>query len=104
MSNPEQLSLHGRHLLNRRGFLGTSGLSAAGLGLTALLCKEGLLAETSTGFSGKTPIRPDIDPKQPSQLHSIWSWPIADLHRIQNPGAFRGDSQATTKLPGHALF
>ncbi|MCK4616419.1 MAG: twin-arginine translocation signal domain-containing protein, partial [Pirellulales bacterium] len=43
MSNPEKLSLHGRHLLNRREFLGTSGLSAAGLGLTALLCKEGLL-------------------------------------------------------------
>ncbi len=65
MSNPEKLSLHGRHLLNRREFLGTSGLSAAGLGLTALLCKEGLLAETSTGFSGKTPIRPDIDPNNP---------------------------------------
>ena len=65
MSNAERLSLHGRHLLDRRGFLGTAGLSAAGLGLASLLESDGLLASESKTVSGEAPIRPDIDPDNP---------------------------------------
>ena len=61
----EKLSPHGRSLLDRRGFLGTAGLSAAGLGLASLLNSEGLLAEDPATVSGKSPIRPDINPNQP---------------------------------------
>lgn len=63
--NPEQLSLNGRRLLDRRRFLGTAGLSAAGLALTGLLDSEGLLAEDATTVSGKSPLRPTIDPNNP---------------------------------------
>ena len=63
--NPEQLSLQGRHLLNRRGFLGTAGLSTAGLALASLLDADGLLAGESRTVSGKPPLRPDIDPNNP---------------------------------------
>ncbi|MCP4889259.1 MAG: twin-arginine translocation signal domain-containing protein, partial [Planctomycetaceae bacterium] len=55
----EKLSLHGRRLLDRRGFLGTAGLSAAGLGLASLLNTEGLLAEDPATVSGESPIRPE---------------------------------------------
>ena len=65
MNNPEHLSLHGRHLLDRRHFLGTAGLSAAGLGLAGLLDNEGLLANDSQTVSGELPIRPNIDPNNP---------------------------------------
>ena len=65
MINPEHLSLHGRHLLDRRHFLGTAGLSAAGLGLAGLLDNEGLLANDSQTVSGELPIRPNIDPNNP---------------------------------------
>ncbi|MEE2937946.1 MAG: DUF1501 domain-containing protein [Planctomycetota bacterium] len=61
----EKLSPHGRRLLDRRGFLGTAGLSAAGLGLASLLNTEGLLAEDPATVSGESPIRPKIDPDQP---------------------------------------
>jgi hypothetical protein len=61
----EKLSLHGRRLLDRRGFLGTAGLSAAGLGLASLLNTEGLLAEDPATVSGESPIRPEIDPNRP---------------------------------------
>ncbi|MDB4676733.1 DUF1501 domain-containing protein [bacterium] len=63
MSNPEYLSPQGRGLLDRRGFLGTAGRSAAGLGLAALLDGDGLLsAETP---QGSVPDRTLVDPKQP---------------------------------------
>ena len=65
MSNSEQLSMQGRRLLDRRHFLGTAGLSAAGLGLASLLDDEGLLAKESRTVSGKTPIRPQIDANNP---------------------------------------
>jgi len=65
MTNPEQLSLHGRRLLDRRGFLGTAGLSTAGLALASLLDADALLADDSRTVSGKTPIRPVIDPNRP---------------------------------------
>ena len=65
MSNPEKLSLHGRQLLDRRGFLGTAGLSTAGLALASLLDSDGLLASEAKTVSGKSPIRPAIDPNNP---------------------------------------
>ena len=62
----EQLSLHGRRLLDRRSFIGTAGLSAAGLALANMLNADGLLAkEAPKTVSGTAPIRPDIDPNNP---------------------------------------
>ena len=64
--NEENLSTIGRSLLNRRLFMKNTGFSLGALGLAQLLGKEGLLAsEDPTSFSGKTPIRPDIDPDKP---------------------------------------
>lgn len=65
MTNPEKISLQGRRMLDRRTFLSTAGLSTASLALTGLLDGEGLLAETPRTVSGKTPIRPDVDPANP---------------------------------------
>ncbi|QEF97543.1 hypothetical protein Mal15_15830 [Stieleria maiorica] len=65
MTNPEKLSPLGRRLLDRRGFLHTAGLSTSALALTSLLSSDGLLAADVNTFSGKTPIRPEIDPSQP---------------------------------------
>jgi hypothetical protein len=65
MINPEQLSPHGRSLLDRRSFLGTAGLSTAGLALAGMLDADGLLAEDVRTVSGTQPIRPDIDPNTP---------------------------------------
>ena len=66
MNQPEKLSLQGRSLLNRRGFLGTAGLSTAGLALASLLNADGLLANDDTKtVSGKRPVRPTIDPNNP---------------------------------------
>ncbi|MEM7143635.1 MAG: DUF1501 domain-containing protein [Verrucomicrobiota bacterium] len=67
MKNPEKLSPHGRALLNRRGFLHQTGMTLGGIGLAKLLAEDGLLAssEDPTAFSGKTPIRPEINPDDP---------------------------------------
>ncbi|MEO6739360.1 MAG: DUF1501 domain-containing protein [Chthoniobacteraceae bacterium] len=67
MNQPEHLSLQGRALLNRRGFFHQAGMALGGIGLARLLADQGLLAETldPAAFSGKTPIRPVIDPKNP---------------------------------------
>ena len=67
MNQSEKLSLQGRSLLNRRGFLGTAGLSTAGLALTSLLSADGLLAndDADKTVSGKEPVRPAIDPNNP---------------------------------------
>ena len=54
MTNPERLSLHGQHLLNRRSFIGTAGLSAASLALAGLLEADGLLAD-DIQLMGKLP-------------------------------------------------
>ncbi len=53
MTNPEKLSPHGRRLLDRRHFLGTAGLSTAGLALASLLDADGLLAADASIVSGK---------------------------------------------------
>lgn len=65
MRKPEPLSVMGRSLLNRRGFLGTAGLSAMGLGLASLLQAEGLLTHENQAVSDELPIRPDVDPSRP---------------------------------------
>ena len=61
MSNfEEKLSFHGQRLLNRRNFLGQTGLALGGLGLSQLLASDDPLK-----FSGQGPIRPVIDPSNP---------------------------------------
>ena len=65
MTSSEQISLQGRSLLDRRGFLGTAGLSTAGLALTSLLARDGLLAAEPRTAGGKVPIRPSIEPGDP---------------------------------------
>ncbi|MBT6770639.1 MAG: DUF1501 domain-containing protein [Opitutales bacterium] len=61
----EHISSHGRALLNRRDFLRQSGMAMGGIGLTQLLAQDGLLASDNLPVSGKTPIRPQIDPNNP---------------------------------------
>ncbi|QDT69060.1 hypothetical protein MalM25_19870 [Planctomycetes bacterium MalM25] len=65
MPNPEELSPLGRRLLDRRGFLGVAGSSTAGLALASLLQGDGLLASEPHSVSGRTPLRPDVDPNCP---------------------------------------
>ena len=70
MNLSEHLSRQGRSLLDRRRFLGTAGLSTAGLALASMLDADGLLAadastDATRTVSGKTPIRPNIDPDAP---------------------------------------
>lgn len=66
MINPEKLSPQGRRLLDRRNFLGTAGLSTAGLALASMLATDGLLADDDpVTVSGKAPIRPNVDPNNP---------------------------------------
>ncbi|MCA9125931.1 MAG: DUF1501 domain-containing protein [Planctomycetales bacterium] len=88
MTNPEQLSLLGRRLLDRRVFLRTAGLSAAGLGLANLLCTEDLLADDSHTVGGKAPIRPVINantPYAPRPAH--FAAPAQQVLVIYLPGA-----------------
>jgi len=59
--NPEHLTPHGRHLLDRRNFMRNAGFALGGLGLSSLLASE----DDPTAFTGKTPLRPDIDPDNP---------------------------------------
>ena len=56
----------GRRLLDRRSFMKNTGFSLGGLGLAQLLAGEGVASsENPAEFSGKSPIRPDIDPDNP---------------------------------------
>ncbi len=61
----EYISSHGRALLNRRDFLRQSGMTLGGIALTQLLAQDGLLASGEITVSGKTPLRPKIDPDNP---------------------------------------
>ena len=67
MNHPEHLSLVGRALLDRRGFLHQTGMALGGIGLAKLLAAEGLLAAPvdPSAFTGKKPVRPNIDPDHP---------------------------------------
>ena len=57
----------GRHLLNRRGFLGHMATGISGVALAQILARDGLLAESPSGgrVNGVEPIRPTIDPSRP---------------------------------------
>ena len=88
MTKKEMLSWQGRDLLNRRSFLGTAGLSAAGLGLASLLNTEGLLADDSQTVSGKAPIRPQINPNDPYASRTPhFEGPAKQVLVIYLPGA-----------------
>ncbi|MCH2119391.1 MAG: DUF1501 domain-containing protein, partial [Pirellulales bacterium] len=89
MKNPEKLSRHGQHLLDRRNFLGIAGLSTMGLALTSLLQQDGLLgAETSAAAGGVAPIRPDIDASKPyASRPSHFAAPAKQVLVIYCPGA-----------------
>ena len=56
----------GRRLLDRRNFMKNTGFSLGGLGLAQLLAGEGRASSDNPAeFTGKAPIRPDIDPDNP---------------------------------------
>lgn len=56
----------GRRLLDRRNFMKNTGFSLGGLGLAQLLAGEGRASSQNPAeFTGKAPIRPDIDPDNP---------------------------------------
>lgn len=60
--------LIGRHLLDRRRFLGHSATALSGIALSMLLAEQNLLTadqEEPRTVGGKSPIRPQIDPGQP---------------------------------------
>ena len=48
MSNPENLSPHGRRLLDRRGFINQAGLSTSAVALASLLTANGFSVEQTT--------------------------------------------------------
>lgn len=88
MMNPEYLSAHGRSLLDRRGFLGTAGLSTTGLALASLLDADGLLAADVKTVSGESPIRPAIDPNTPYATRKPhFEMPAQQVLVIYCPGA-----------------
>ena len=70
-NNEEKISSIGCSLLNRRGFMKNTGFSLGALGLSQLLNQDGLFAsDNPTNFSGKAPIRPNIDPDNPYSSRS----------------------------------
>ena len=70
-NNEDKISSIGRALLNRRGFMKNTGFSLGALGLSQLLNQDGLFAsDNPTNFSGKAPIRPNIDPDNPYSSRS----------------------------------
>ncbi|MCO8121609.1 DUF1501 domain-containing protein [Stieleria sp. TO1_6] len=95
MNEAERLSPQGRRLLDRRNFLGTAGLSTAGLALTSLLSADGLLGNEPGNASpehltagGQAPIRPDIDPGNPyAERPSHFDMPAKQVLMIYLPGA-----------------
>lgn len=83
--NPEHLSRIGRSLLNRRCFLGQSGMSMGGLALAQLLSGDNLLA-ADNGSEG--PIRPKINDKNPYAPREAHFEPLAkQVLVIYCPGA-----------------
>ena len=88
MTNPEKLSLQGRRLLDRRGFLHTAGLSTSSLALASILNHEGLLASDAKTTSGKTPIRPEINASRPyAARQPHFEMPAKQVLVIYCPGA-----------------
>ena len=88
MNHAETISMLGRQFLDRRSFLETAGLSAAGLALTSMLANDGLLADVPKTGSGKDPIRPDVDPNNPyAARKSHFDMPAKQVLVIYCPGA-----------------
>lgn len=84
--NPEKISPVGRSLLDRRGFLGQSGMAMGGIALSQLLAKDNLLASDSEANSG--PIRPKIDQDNPYSARSPhFETPAKQVLVIYCPGA-----------------
>lgn len=68
MKSSSSNELRGRHLLDRRGFLGHTATGLSGIALAMMLSERGLLGDESTSgntVSGKLPVRPAIDPAHP---------------------------------------
>ncbi|NBU87367.1 MAG: DUF1501 domain-containing protein, partial [Verrucomicrobia bacterium] len=89
MSLEEHISPIGHSLLNRRSFMKNSGFSLGALGLAQLLSKDGLLAASDpTSFTGKSPIRPKIDPDNPyASRDAHFNPPAKQVLVIFCPGA-----------------
>ncbi|MBC8352742.1 MAG: DUF1501 domain-containing protein [Planctomycetes bacterium] len=88
MTNPEQLSPQGQSLLDRRGFLGTAGLSTAGLALASMLDSDGLLSGSPAFANEVGPVRPKIDPNNPySPRRPHFDVPAQQVLVIYCPGA-----------------
>ena len=88
MANPQDLSLHGRRLLDRRDFLRNAGLSIRGIALASILDADGLLADEPRTVSGKAPIRPIIDPNNPyAPRKPHFEMPAKQVLVIYCPGA-----------------
>ena len=84
MNKAESVSTIGRQLLDRRNFLRNTAGTLGGLGLARLLAAE----DDTTNFSGKFPIRPDIDPDNPyAPRGSHFSMPAKKVLVIYCPGA-----------------
>ena len=82
--NPERISPIGRRLLDRRGFLGQSGMTMGALALAQLLSLDRLLAEESR----KGPIRPEINQSNPYAARSPhFEMPARQVLVIYCPGA-----------------
>ncbi len=82
-SNPERISPLGRSLLDRRGFLGQSGMVLGGLALSQLLAQDHLLASDGDG-----PIRPKIDDNNPYAARPPhFEMPAKQVLVIYCPGA-----------------
>ncbi|MCH9652470.1 MAG: DUF1501 domain-containing protein [Planctomycetes bacterium] len=88
MNNAENLSLLGRRMLDRRGFLQNTGLSISGIALASMLASDDSLADEPKTVSSKIPIRPQIDPKNPySPRKSHFEMPAKQVLVIYCPGA-----------------
>lgn len=84
MNESESVSPFGRRLLDRRNFLRNTAGTLGGLGLAQLLAAE----DDPTNFTGKLPIRPDIDPNNPyTPRGAHFSMPAKKVLVIYCPGA-----------------
>jgi hypothetical protein len=84
--NPEKLTPHGRSLLDRRSFLGQSGMSMGAIALSQLLARDQLLASDSDTSHGS--IRPRINEKNPyAPRPPHFEMPAKQVLVIYCPGA-----------------
>lgn len=82
--NPEKLTTIGRSLLDRRGFLGQSGMAMGAIALSQMLSRDKLLASDAAGG----PIRPDVDDENPHAARMPhFDMPAKQVLVIYCPGA-----------------